>query len=136
MCFILKINFGINEVKEAFNFFNRLYVFYPARTPLINSPEYLQFNLTNTEFSEGGLGRSAGVQAGYQLAGLAVTLGLAIVTGILTGIILKTPLFEQIKEEDDMFDDEPNWIIPSDELFIKNESPQATKQEPFSIIHV
>ena len=108
----------------------------------MNSTDYVNFNLTNTDYAQGGLGRSAGVQAGYQLAALAVTLGLAIVTGVITGLILKTPLFEQVKDENEMFDDEPNWLVPTDELFVKSGEGQdyqeksAKKDEPTFIAQV
>jgi hypothetical protein len=49
-----------------------------------------------------------------------VTLGIAIVGGALCGLFLKTPLFEQINDENDLFADEKNWIVPDDHLFIKN----------------
>jgi hypothetical protein len=51
---------------------------------------------------------------------LATTLGIAIFGGAVTGGLLKTPLFEQIKDENDLFADEKNWIVPDDHLFIKN----------------
>jgi ammonium transporter Rh len=66
-----------------------------------------------TQFAEGGLGRSAGVQAGFQCAAIVMTLGFAIVSGLITGFFLKTPFFRQVKEED-MFIDTHNWILPHD----------------------
>lgn len=36
---------------------NRLYEFYPARTPVLNSPEYLALNLQSTPYAAGGLGK-------------------------------------------------------------------------------
>jgi ammonium transporter Rh len=93
---------------------NRLYVFYPSRTPTTNSTDFGDFNLGNTEFRDGGLGRTASAQAGYQLAALGVTLGIAILGGILTGFIMKIPVIEQIEEVEEMFDDEPHWITPED----------------------
>jgi ammonium transporter Rh len=93
---------------------NRLYVFYPSRIPKNNSTEFNTFNLGNTEFNDGGLGRTASAQAGYQLAALGVTLAIAILGGILTGLIMRIPVIEQIEEVEEMFDDEPNWITPED----------------------
>ena len=77
-----------------------------------NSAEYLELNLNNTEFKEGGLGRSSLDQGLFQLAALGVTLLIAIVSGLITGFIMKLPIFEQIKDTEDMFDDEPNWHVP------------------------
>ena len=47
------------------------------------------------------------------MAALAMTLGMAIVGGILTGFLMKLPIFEQIKDNEEMFDDESSWITPS-----------------------
>ena len=92
----------------------RLYVFYPSRIPTVNSTDYLNFNLNTTEFKMGGLGRSAGTQAAFQLAIIATTLGMAVVSGIFTGLFLRLPLFKQIRDEEDMFTDKTDWILPED----------------------
>jgi hypothetical protein len=91
---------------------NRLYTFYPARTPQIGSPEYIEYNLNGTEYSAGGDGRTALVQGGYQILIICVTLGLAITSGIITGFIMKLRIFEQVKNEEMFFDDGDNWITP------------------------
>lgn len=101
---------------------NRLYVFYPSRIPAVNSTEYNDRGLANTEFVAGGIGRTAGQQAGYQMATLALTLAIAIIGGIITGFILRTPLFEQISESERLFDDEPYWKTPEGfELLLSEE---------------
>lgn len=87
-------------------------MFYPARIPAVNSTEYIEYGLAFTEFKEGGLGRTAMSQGGYQLAALVMTLLVAIVSGLVTGIIIRLPIFDQIRESEEMFDDEPNWIVP------------------------
>jgi len=51
-------------------------------------------------------------QAGYQFAGLGVTLGIAIVGGVITGLILKLPIWIQL-DEVSYFDDEDFWEVPS-----------------------
>ena len=59
-----------------------LFLVFPARAPSSTA------ELTGTQMAlgiEAGEGRSAGIQAGYQLACLATTLGLAIGGGLLTG---------------------------------------------------
>jgi len=84
----------------------RLYTFYPSRD---NKTVTLTNGTLVTEF-----GRSAVTQGGYQLAALGVTLALAIVSGLATGFLLKLPIFEQIKENEHMFDDESSWVAPSD----------------------
>jgi hypothetical protein len=54
----------------------RLYVYYPSRIPVYNSTEYFSENLQNSTFSNGGDGRSAMTQGGYQIAALCLTLGI------------------------------------------------------------
>jgi len=93
---------------------NRMYTFYPSRIPIFNSTEYLNRSLNATEYSSGGYGRSGAAQGAYQMAALCLTLIVAIVSGMITGLIMKSPIFEQIKENDEMFDDQSNWITPSD----------------------
>ena len=38
---------------------------------------------------------------------------MAIVSGIITGFVLKTPIMERIKEDEDLFDDSKFWEIPA-----------------------
>lgn len=59
-------------------------------------------------------GREGIEQAGFQLIGLVVTIGVALVTGALTGLFLRLPIFEQLSEDVEMFDDEAQWITPDD----------------------
>ena len=62
-----------------------LYEIYPARAPSEgNSTALQQIQAALPEVSPGD-GRSAGTQAGYQAAALALTLGFALVTGAITG---------------------------------------------------
>ena len=67
------------------------------------------------KYDQGGLGRSASAQGGFQIAALFVTLGIAVVSGIFTGFIIKLPLFYQIKNADEFFEDEPAWILNEEE---------------------
>lgn len=60
------------------------------------------------------MGRTAGEQAGYQIAALFMTLGMAVIGGIVTGLILRLPVFEQVDKIELMFDDEESWLMPSD----------------------
>lgn len=61
-------------------------------------------------------GRSAGAQAGFQLAALALTLAMAVLGGVVTGLLMRVPAFEQIDEEN-MFDDDLAFITPDDYSF-------------------
>lgn len=61
---------------------------------------------------------SASKQAALQIAGCGVSLGFAIITGMMTGILLKLPCFNAPNL---LFDDEAFWVIeakPEDDLGI------------------
>ena len=45
-----------------------------------------------------------------QMAAVAITLGMSIVGGILTGLLLRIPIFSRSKSED-FFDDNNNWLV-------------------------
>ncbi|XP_026730518.1 ammonium transporter Rh type B [Trichoplusia ni] len=62
-------------------------------------------------FEAMGEGRSAGVQALFQLAALITTMVLAIGVGFGTGIISKAPIFSPLKETE-RYDDKINWELP------------------------
>ncbi|XP_022107423.1 ammonium transporter Rh type B-like isoform X2 [Acanthaster planci] len=59
--------------------------------------------------------RSASGQAGYQLAALAVTLAIAIVGGVITGLIMKIPIWNE-PEDDELYEDKPFWDIDKSEV--------------------
>lgn len=108
---------------------NALYTFYPARTPVLNSAEFNTFNLTNTDFSQGGDGRTGMQQAGYQIVALAMTLAVSIVGGLVTGFIMRFPIFEQVTDEEELFDDEPNWQTPGDFGFDASDLHKTTAEK-------
>jgi hypothetical protein len=89
-------------------------------------------------FTTTSLGRSAIVQGAYQMATVAVTIAIALVGGVITGLLLRLPIIEQIEEEDEMFDDEANWITPEDfslkltEVSIQNQ-PTEEEEIPLKI---
>lgn len=96
---------------------DKLYKFYPSRIPALNSTEYFElgFNNNTSAYFEGGAGRSALSQALFQLASLGLTLGIAIVGGVITGFLIKVPLFEQVKDDEALFEDRLFWEVPEDE---------------------
>ena len=55
-----------------------------ARAPKENTTEHLELMNLGVTFDAGD-GRTAKAQAGYQIAGLAVGLGIAVIGGIVTG---------------------------------------------------
>lgn len=89
-----------------------LYLLFPARSPLENTTElfYLQSELSSIE---AGLGRSASTQAAYQLVALGVTMLVAIGGGLVTGLILRLPVFEP-PSYDQLFDDTDYWEVPEE----------------------
>jgi ammonium transporter Rh len=56
--------------------------------------------------------RSSAIQAAYGLAGLGVTLGFAIISGLITGLILKSSIFVKTFN---LFKDEEAWHIQKEE---------------------
>ena len=48
------------------------------------------------------------------MAGLGLTLVFAIVGGIITGLLLKMPFVDQVKDNVEMFEDHLFWETPSD----------------------
>ncbi len=90
----------------------------------LNSEDYFKYNLNSTEFKAGGEGRSAETQAGYQIAALVLTLGMALVGGVLTGLFLRLPIFKKI-EENKLFDDEKNWKLP--EFYISEKESEGAQ---------
>ncbi|CAF3866502.1 unnamed protein product [Rotaria sordida] len=73
---------------------------------------YYHENLTDKCLS-GGEHRTPGAQAGYQCAGLLLTLAMATVGGLVTGIVLRLPIFAS-PDNDSYFDDSLNWHVPQD----------------------
>ncbi len=45
---------------------------------------------------------------------MALTLGLALSSGVITGSIMRLPFFEQVCEKEDHFDNETHLITPQD----------------------
>jgi hypothetical protein len=68
------------------------------------------------------------VQAGYQVAALFVTLGIAIGSGVITGFLMKIPIVEQVKDEENLFDDELYWEH-IDHMVVQSDSPTNDQQE-------
>ncbi|CAK8689086.1 unnamed protein product [Clavelina lepadiformis] len=59
-------------------------------------------------------------QAGYQIAAMAVALGIAIVSGALTGLLLKAPIWDNLTTEE-LYEDEVFWDC--------DEEPQLSQSE-------
>ncbi|CAF0715486.1 unnamed protein product [Adineta steineri] len=68
----------------------------------------------------GGISRSNSIQSAYQAAALGLTLGMGVVGGLITGVILRIPVFAQ---KDNDFVDGENWHLPENvhEIFPRND---------------
>ncbi len=54
------------------------------------------------------------MQGGFQMAALALSIAMALLGGLITGLIMRLPFVEQIENTEEMFDDETNWVTPED----------------------
>ncbi|XP_076237995.1 rhesus blood group-associated glycoprotein Rh50 isoform X2 [Calliopsis andreniformis] len=84
-----------------------LYEIFPARAP---SSEARLAEMRDNYGISPGSNRTAGQQAGYQLLALVITLGIAIVSGLITGLIMRLSICGSISEEQ-KFDDDPHWEL-------------------------
>ena len=75
-----------------------LFNIWSARAPQQNSTEHMVLTNLGVTFDAGD-GRTAKSQAGFQIAGLAVGLGIAVIGGIVTGKIFTLLLLYDIKEQ-------------------------------------
>lgn len=119
-------------ILSEINFDNdRFYQVYPARVYLINSTELTNLTQKYPMYANGGLGRSALAQSGYQILSLVHTICIAVLFGLITGIIMKISIpgitsDEEIRQNV-MFDDEAHWIVP--EEFALQLSQVQTEEE-------
>ncbi|CAF0881801.1 unnamed protein product [Adineta steineri] len=88
----------------------------------IPSRSLYQENLTDKCLG-GGLNRTVGMQAAYQIAGVVLTLGMGIIGGLGTGLFLRLPIFAT-PDNDSYFDDSLNWHVPKD--FVAEDSALGT----------
>lgn len=91
-----------------------LFSVWSARAPKMNSREYWELRDMGVKFNVGDQ-RTASVQAGYQVAGLVVTLAVAIIGGIVTGFIVKRSFCDTPTQEQ-MYDDDDYWEIPDSDV--------------------
>lgn len=60
-----------------------------------------------------GFGRTSAEQAGFQALGIISTIGIAVVAGLITGVILNLPMMRNLKK-DEHHDDDVYWNVPDD----------------------
>nr|XP_012149217.1 PREDICTED: ammonium transporter Rh type A isoform X5 [Megachile rotundata] len=85
-----------------------LYEIFRARAP--SSESKLAEMRDNNGALKTGQDRTAGQQAAYQLLALAITLGISIVSGLITGLFMRMSVCGSISEEQ-KFDDEVHWEL-------------------------
>jgi ammonium transporter Rh len=90
------------------NYGTSLFLVFPARAPVNLTSQEILLNISPGE------NRSAGAQAGFQLALLITTLFVSIIGGIITGVIVNfCPVFQRVGD-DGLFDDDLYWKLPDD----------------------
>ncbi|KAJ7325357.1 hypothetical protein OS493_029906 [Desmophyllum pertusum] len=93
--------------------YDGMFNLWSSRAPEKNSTEHMTLTNLGVKF-DAGEGRTAKAQAGYQIAGLAVGLAIAIIGGIITGFIVRWKIFDPPTREQ-MYDDEDYWEVPHEE---------------------
>jgi len=73
-------------------------------------------------------GRTAWGQTGYQFAGLGVTLAMAIGGGLITGFILRLPIWIQLDEQS-YYDDEDFWEVPHESVELEQGQLYMAKRD-------
>eukprot|EP00069_Balaena_mysticetus_P001735 bmy_15708T0 len=82
-------------------------------------------------FGSSTLSWNASTQGKFQAAGLFVSLAMALVGGIIVGIILKLPFWGQAADEN-CFEDAIYWEMPKDQksIVFRSEDPALKASEP------
>ena len=65
-----------------------LYSIFPLAVPPENSEQFKEFHLLHEDIKSGGSGRSMSTQALIQLFSLAITVAIAIGSGLMTGDLI------------------------------------------------
>lgn len=89
------------------NYKDTLEHIFPAMTDPADIPS------NSTEIILGGYGRTALQQGGFQLLSIVLTILMAIISGALTGLLLRSPNMRQLEKEKH-HDDEVYWEVPGE----------------------
>ncbi|KAF8792591.1 Ammonium transporter Rh type B like protein [Argiope bruennichi] len=95
------------------NYGYSLYQLYPARSPLVNTTEFQRIRSVLKDINSGEDWSEAS-QAYAQLEALFTTLAVAIAGGIVTGYVIRSPIFDPPKKHQ-IFDDTDYWEVPEDD---------------------
>lgn len=107
-----------------------LYRQFPARAPMAGTPEFEEIK-SHFAGIHPGQGRTGAEQGGYQAAAMAMTLVVAIGGGLVTGMILRLPIFGKVQKEH-LFNDALSWELPDEE----EEHHAPTNTEPMFRSHM
>lgn len=91
-----------------------LYEIFPDMAPKENTTEFIEFHKKFPDLDPGH-GWSSSKQGANQIFALLITLGIAIVSGLITGVLMKIPILSQVHDEDELFEDEVWWNVESEE---------------------
>lgn len=80
---------------------------------IIKSAKFVSFFLDLFINVVQGFGRTALEQAGFQAMGIASTIVIAAIAGLVTGILLNLPMMRRLKK-DEHHDDDVYWNVPED----------------------
>ncbi|KAK4300275.1 hypothetical protein Pmani_027519 [Petrolisthes manimaculis] len=91
-----------------------LYKIFPARAPPEGPKLDALRELFGSEGLEAGQGITAGTQASYQILALLVTMGISVAGGLVTGLVLRLPIFNLLKT-DELYEDAKYWLMEEGE---------------------
>ncbi|KAG9339708.1 hypothetical protein JZ751_023354 [Albula glossodonta] len=104
-----------------------LYQTFNYRAPPEGDPKLLELQQVIPDLQP-GLGRSAREQALWQVAAMGVSVGVAVVGGVLTGLVMKLPFLAPPPDEC-CYDDELFFDVPSDYGGIGGSRSSVSRQE-------
>ncbi|XP_076366995.1 ammonium transporter Rh type A-like isoform X2 [Tachypleus tridentatus] len=95
------------------NYGYSLYEIFGYMSPAANSSKLAEIQSQFQEIDP-GKGRTASLQAGFQLIALVTTLAVSIGGGLVTGFILKLPFLDS-PNYDQLYEDGEFWEVPEEE---------------------
>ncbi|XP_071529213.1 ammonium transporter Rh type B-like isoform X2 [Panulirus ornatus] len=95
---------------ETGSYGHSVYQIYPAMAPRAETQDLSE--VTSYLVVAAGLGRRPILQAAYQLAAVLATATIALLGGLLSGLLLRLPLCERLTQ-DDLYNDGRFWQLPT-----------------------
>ncbi|XP_035710365.1 ammonium transporter Rh type A-like [Folsomia candida] len=97
-----------------------LYLRYPARAPLAMSPRLAELQALSPNIAA-GVNRTGMGQAMVQLTVLGITLGVSIVAGAFTGLLMRLPIFRKMPRSQCFLDGVYFEMEPEEVTLVKRE---------------